>query len=160
MDFLAQLPRQQLILYYIPVVGIFTAVFTTVFLVANYRFCMARYLLVDETKIGAFAALHLSGKMTKGNRWNLFKLDLSFWWYSLVLAMITTIAFVPEVLRLLQVQLPVSDTVASLLAGVVSLALELVWMVYVGPYNMLAWGCAYDTLLTPAQQPEAREETV
>ncbi len=154
--FMAQLPPDQLMLYYTPM---YILVFSAAFLIVNYRICMARYLLLDETKIGAFASLHISSQMTKGDRCNLFKLNLSFWWYTLGLALITSIPFIPDVLVLFRVQLPISDSLTGLIFGCISLLLELVWMVAAGTYNQIAWACAYEALRVPPQQPETEEQT-
>ena len=42
-----------------------------------YWYRMADYLIIDRPATGALAALRDSRMMTKGNRWNLFRLDLS-----------------------------------------------------------------------------------
>lgn len=159
MAFMAQLPQDQLIRYYAIVIALYLLVFGILALFANYRFCLARYLIVDETKIGAFAAMHLSTRMTKGNRWSLVKLDLSFWWYALGMVPIMMISYIPMVLALLNVSLPISDAWAGLIFGGVSVLLELGWMVAAGTYNQVAWACAYDAFLAPPQQPETEEQT-
>ena len=62
-----------------PAMGIFGVLFLVIAAPVFYRYRMADYLIIDRPATGALAALRDSRVMTKGNRWNLFRLDLSMW---------------------------------------------------------------------------------
>jgi len=64
-----------------PAMVIFGVLFLALAAPLFYRYRMADYLIIDRPAAGALAALRDSRMMTKGNRWNLFRLDLSMWWY-------------------------------------------------------------------------------
>ena len=63
-------------------VGLFTFLWTCLLIIpgiiASYRYSMAMYILADNPEIGVMEAIALSKKMTKGYKWSLFVLQLSF----------------------------------------------------------------------------------
>ena len=46
-----------------------------------YRFRMAEYVILDQKGIRGIGAMILSAALLRRRRWQLFKLDLCFWWY-------------------------------------------------------------------------------
>lgn len=55
--------------------------------VKTYAYSMVPYILADNPNIGCKKAIELSKRMTNGQKWNMFVLDLSFfWWYVLGIA--------------------------------------------------------------------------
>jgi len=53
-------------------------------IIKSYSYKMVPYILADNPSIGAMRAIELSNNMTKGEKWNMFVLDLSFiGWYLL-----------------------------------------------------------------------------
>ncbi len=53
-------------------------------IVKGYAYAMVPYILADNPEIGSKRAIDLSNKMTDGEKWNMFVLDLSFiGWYLL-----------------------------------------------------------------------------
>ena len=76
-----------------------------------YRLRMANYVLYDHPEAGAMYALRESKKMMHGNRIALFRVDLSFWWYYLLLGVCTVIAYLDLVLATFGIALPLSDHV-------------------------------------------------
>lgn len=69
---------------------LFSFLWTLLFLlpgiVKSYAYLMVPYILADNPNIGYKRALKLSMQMTKGHKFNIFVLGLSFfWWYVLVL---------------------------------------------------------------------------
>lgn len=87
-----------------------------------YRLRMVSYCLLDNPQAGALAALRESRAMMRGNRMKLFKLDLSFWWYYLLIFLAGLLAYADLLLAALGVALPLSTTAASLLFYVLYLA--------------------------------------
>lgn len=74
----------------------------------SYHFRMANYLLADEPRCGAFAALKGSFKMMRRNCLKLLKVDLRLWWYHVLVFLVSFIAYGDWVLDLLGISLPVS----------------------------------------------------
>ena len=60
---------------------------------------------------GALAAIVHSSRMTKKNRLQLVKLDLSFWWYHALSFLIAMVAYLDVLLGILGVELPVDPMV-------------------------------------------------
>lgn len=76
-----------------------------------YSYRMADYILIDKPGMGAMAALRASKQMMRRNRLALLKLDLSFWWYYLVLALASVLLYGDLLLPALGVNLPGSGDV-------------------------------------------------
>jgi len=65
-------------------------------IVKSYAYSMVPYILADNPGIGRKRAIELSNQMTRGHKWNMFVLDLSFiGWYLLgMLALFVGVLFV------------------------------------------------------------------
>lgn len=71
-----------------------------------YRFRMAEYVLLDQEKPGAFAAMAQSRRMIRGNAWKLVRLDLSFWWFYLLEVLVAALSWGDLLLAAMDVTLP------------------------------------------------------
>lgn len=71
-----------------------------------YSFRMANYVLIDKPQAGGMTALRESRNMMKRNRFKLFKLDLSFWWYHLLVLLAAAVCYGDMLLSLAGIQLP------------------------------------------------------
>ena len=111
-----------------------------------YRYRMANYLIIDRPAIGALAALRDSRVMTKGNRWNLFRLDLSMWWYYAAMLVSAAIGYGDQLLPDLGVTLPFSDTVSCFLFPGVYLAMTFVIFYFLRNRVEVTYALAYDSL--------------
>lgn len=78
-----------------------------------YRYRLARFCLVDNRYMGALAAMSASARMTKGSRFSLLKLDLSFWWFYLGQILCAVLAYGDLILDLFGLSLPWSATANS-----------------------------------------------
>lgn len=76
-----------------------------------YSYRMANYILIDKPGMGAMAALRSSKQMMRHNRVSLFRLDVSFWWYYLVLGLAQVLLYGDLLLPALGVNLPGSQDV-------------------------------------------------
>lgn len=146
MQALSQVPRSQLLLYFVPLGIFYLAGYFTVILLLSYRFRMSRYLLMDDKPVRARQALGISNRITRGEKSNLLVLDLSFWWYYLLQIGVAAIVYIPDILVAAGVNLPISQNVANLLAYVVYCACSLVVMWFAGAYYHTAMACAYEAL--------------
>lgn len=87
------IPQEAMLSAITPAVIIAVVLFIAAYIPIFYRIRMAEYGVVEEEKMGAFAALRQSLKLTRGNAWKLFRLDLSFWWFYLLQVLITVLGF-------------------------------------------------------------------
>lgn len=99
----------------IPMLVIFGVVLCALMIPVSYRLRFAQYALLDAPRPGAFAAIRASYAMTRRNCLNLFKLDLSFWWYYLLSAFVSVLAYLDGLLPMFGIQLPMNETVAFFL---------------------------------------------
>lgn len=146
MQALEQAPRSLLLVYTIPLAVIYFAGYGTLVILLSYRFRMSRYLLLDESGMRVRQSLKVSNRMTKGDKANLFKLDLSFWWYYLLQIGVSVIVYIPDILWVFGVRLPVSANVANLLAYVLYCVVNLVLVWFVEAYYQTTMACAYEKL--------------
>lgn len=89
-----------------------------------YQYRMATFSLFDAPEQGAIAALRESRKMMRGNRLHLFKLDLGFWWFYLLEALVMVVCYGDVLLPMIGISFPWSGTFSYFLFYIVSLALE------------------------------------
>ena len=90
----------------------------------SYRIRFASYALLDEPRGRAFAALMTSVKMTRRNCRNLFKLDLSYWWYYGLMLLVALLCYLDTLLGLFGIVLPINETVSYFLFYGVYLAVN------------------------------------
>lgn len=140
------LPMKALMAYLLPITILFMVVFAGILIWLSYRFRMSQYLLMDDPAVPALPALVLSNQMTKGYKWSLCKLDLSFWWYYLLQLAVAAIVYLPDILLAFGVSLPVDYSTASLLSYVVYCILTLVLAWFAGAYYQVSMACAYEAL--------------
>ena len=145
-EFMLQMDQAAMLQTMIPamvIVGILClALMTPVY----YRLRMANFIILDEPRTGALAAMLDSNRLMRKNGVALFRLDLSFWPYYLLTFLAMPLAYVDQLLPLLGISLPVSADVAFFLGYgayiLVSLGLHL-WMrhrvetTYAVTYDML-----------------------
>ncbi len=108
----------------------------------SYRFRMAGYYLLDGNHRRALVALGVSSRITAGNRFSLFKLDLHFWWYYGCVLLLALIANV-DILAVLGVTTPAW---LPFVCYLVYLAGQLLLSWQVGPFVQTTYAHAYETL--------------
>lgn len=64
------------------------------------------YLLIDRPQLGAFGVLRESRRMMQGNMKMMFRVDLSFWWYYLLQALVSVLVYLNMVLAPFAIGLP------------------------------------------------------
>ena len=136
-----------------PLLWIFLGMFLLVFIPMYYNFRMVTYRLIDEPYPRARLALRESRIMMRRNRFALFRLDLSFWWFYAMQVLVMVLCYGDVLLPLCGITLPFSDTVSYFLFLSLSLALQ--FAVYYFAMNRIAvtYAVAYATLL-PKQEAE------
>ena len=105
-----------------PMVLVYLIVALLLIWILSYPFRMAPFVLMDKEKTGAFSACAQSIQMMRGRRKNLLKLDLSFWWYYVLLGLSQSLIYLDLLLPMFGVSLPISPRAANLVAFGLSLA--------------------------------------
>ncbi len=99
----------------LPLLLIFCGLFLAVCLPIGYMLKFGQYALMDTEKIRARAAIRESARITKGHRWALLKLDLSFWWFYALEVLVGLLCYGDLLLAAAGVQLPWSEGVSYFL---------------------------------------------
>lgn len=101
--------------HYLPVmIGCFVAlavVFLAMAAPVFYRYRLISYLILDDG-MGGMQAMFTSRMLMQRRRWELFKLDLSYWWYYLLEVLALAVTVMPLILALVGVDLPMPPAVA------------------------------------------------
>ena len=126
----------------VPVYVATGVVFAVIAIPLSYRLRLTRYIVLDGHS-KALVALRASRQLMRGNCMAYFKLDLSFWWYWLLQAACSLLAFGDVLLALAGVKLPISADVATFLfyglQMVASIALAWRWRAPVETTYALAY---------------------
>lgn len=130
----------------IPMLVIYGIVCCVVLIPILYGFRMANYVLLDDPNGRAFAALRTSKQMMRRNKFRLFKLDLSFWWYYGLVALATAISYGDAILPMLGVQLPFNETIGFYLFYFLYLAMLFAIYYFLRNPMAVAYAKAYDSL--------------
>jgi len=87
------LPMMLRVVWYQILTGIYTGLWTLLFvfpgIMAMYSYRMGLYILLDHPELTVNQCIKASKKMMKGNRWELFVIDLSFLGWNMGVSMIT-----------------------------------------------------------------------
>ena len=138
----------------LPMLGITMALCAIVALPLFYSYRMASYCLLDDPRAGARASLRWSKAMMRNRRMELFKLDLSLWWYYALEAGALVISYIPMILSLLGIRRPMSDTVSGYLFLGIYYVLIFLIHVKLRNYCEVIYVKAYDRLRTPDEPPQ------
>lgn len=136
-----------------PMIPIFLGLFLLAAVPIYYQYRMCRFVLADEPRQGAIVALRTSRNIMRRNRFALFKLDLSFWWFYLAEVLIGIIGYADLLLPMLGVDLPFSASISSFLFYIISLALQTaLYAVYLNQVQV-TYATAYNQLRPQPQEP-------
>jgi len=147
-----QIPFNEMAQLIWPVLIIFGVLFGALAVLLFYRFRMADFVMMDRPNTSGLQALLFSGRMTRHHRMELFRLDLSFWWFYLLTALSMVASYADVILQYIAVELPVSPTVAWFGAYILGMLVQLLvyWKYY--SYVKTTLAVAYEGLLQ--QMPE------
>lgn len=134
-----------------PLYGITLAVFCVIAIPFFYRLRMADFILMDKSA-GALSALLFSRQLMRGNRFKLFKLDLSFWWYYAISIFSIVVCYLDLILAAAGIPLPLSAEVQLFLFfGLYALIrFFLCWQS--GSYINTAYAIAFDSIAPKAPE--------
>jgi len=122
-----------------------------------YRLRMADFIVMDKPA-GALAALLFSHRLMRGNRFRLFKLDLSFWWYYVIGFFSIAICYLDTIFQMLGIPFPTSPDVAFFLCyGLYALIhFFLCWQAE--SYINTAYAIAFDSIAPKAPETPTAEQ--
>lgn len=101
---------QELSRLLLPMLVLTAAIYLPLYTLMAYSFRLSLYLVMDRN-IGAIPAHFLSIRLMRGHKWQLCKLDLSWWWYYLLGAACWVVGYLDLLLGLLGIPLPMNATV-------------------------------------------------
>lgn len=155
--YMESMPTEELIEAMMPIMILYLVALIAVAVPFIYRARLSFLLVLDEENIGARQALRFSFQLTRGSCWQLFRLDLSYWWYYLLVLLCGSISY----LQLLPVFEGWNEALVILLSILVQSAATLgVYMLGIMKINT-ANAVAYDHLRTQQRPdlPQLPEET-
>lgn len=90
----------------LPIMLIYLVVLVPLLWYFSCTYRMVDYLLIDRPQLGAFGVLRESRRMMQGNMKMMLRVDLSFWWYYLLQALVSVLIYLNMVLALFAIGLP------------------------------------------------------
>lgn len=132
-----------------PMMLIFAGIYFLLAIPMGYRLRMRIFCLIDNPRMGALRAISTSRRIMRRNCFQLFKLDLSFWWYHGLMLLATGIQMLP-----LTDLLPMDYDLAFYLCYGLYLALTVLVYVLVRNRVEVAYAAAYETLREKPQEPQ------
>ena len=136
--------------------AIYLLVFAVLALPVFYRYRMTTWLIMDDQDPGGLRAMFHSRLLMLRRRWDLAKLDLSFWWYYLLLGLGVVLCYGSLIFAAAGLTLPVSETVAYWIFLVLGLAVQFLVKSFAGPKVMVTYAHRYERYLT--ELPPARKK--
>ena len=103
-------------------------------------------MLYDHPEAGALYAIRESKKMMRFHRLSIFKLDLSFWWFYLAMAVSYGLNYVPLFLSISGISLPMGADALSILFFLLSCATEFVVIYFLRSRMEVTCALAYNEL--------------
>ena len=136
-----------------PAFVIFGVLYAALYIPVSYRFRMAKYVIIDRPGTGAIAALRESRMMMRGNAVNLFKLDVSLWWYHGALAVSSVICYGDQFLPMLGVEFPFSADVAYFIFYAAYWVIQTAVYIFLRSRVEVTYALAYDAI-----KPEEKKD--
>lgn len=119
----------------------------------HYQFRLATYRVLDEDRPGAIRAMFQSCRLIHHHRFRLFRLDLSFWWYYLLQALLAAIPMADVILKAMGVPLPLEGDLFYLLSYLVYALGIVILHRYCLVRVETAYACFYDARLQQVIAP-------
>lgn len=135
----------------VPMLVIYVGLFLAIAIPVSYRLRFADYILLDHPGAGAIFALRTSAVLLRRNCLDLFKLDLSFWWYYLIDTALIALCYADVLLPMLGITLPFSSTTGFFLFYVLYFIGQLVFYAFARNRVEATYAAAYEQLRALAQ---------
>ena len=134
-----------------PMLAVFGVLFLLIAAPVFYRLRLTQFALADHPEEGARKAIGKSFRLMKRNSLKLFKLDLSFWWFYALQAVMAVICYGDMIAPMLGITLPFSADAAYLIFYCANLIGQLLLFWYSKNYVMATYAAVYDSLDPPTQ---------
>ena len=141
-------PMEALEMAALPMAVMTAAIFLPVYIWVSYGFRMSLYLLMDRP-VGGVRAHFESLRLMRGRKWQLFKLDLRFWWYHGLGLLILGVGYLDVILGLLGLPMPMDETVMFFLTLAVYCGLQLLLSLWKKCEVDGAYVLAYEQIANP-----------
>ena len=140
----------------IPAVVIWVVLCAALLIPLMYRFRFAEYVILENKGIRGMGAMILSAALLRRRCWQLFRLDLKFWWYYGLKILCMVLCYLDMLLSALGVTLPVGGEMAYMGSYLLYLAALFCVEVAFRPQVDTSYALAYETLkeMTPVQKVE------
>lgn len=138
----------------LPLSGVLLVVMLIIMVPYTYRLRLTEYVLMDDPRAGAMNAVRTSRLLMRGNRLELLKLDLSFWWFYLCEMLVTVVAWGDMLMPLFGLELPWSDTVSYYLFLVLSYLCQLALYWWQGSHVRVTYAKFYEAVLPHEESEE------
>lgn len=152
------LPLDTLAPTMMPMFAIFGLIFLPLYTWLNYNFRLAMYLIAADN-VGGAAAHLLSARLMKGHKWEILKLDLSYWWYYLLGVVITLAGWLDILLPLVGVELPFDPTLMYFATLILHCVLLLALNVWKKCEVECTYLTAFEAIVHPAEEAIADSST-
>ncbi len=126
----------------------------------SYRLRLAEFILMDETRCGGTRAALTSAKRMRRNCFALFRLDLSFWWFHLLLTATTFVGYLDLLLPALGISLPLNGDVAYFGFYILHMLLQLGLFVWAKPHLVCSQAVFYDNLTPAEPKPQPKPQNL
>lgn len=152
---LDELVYAQLTTAMIPLFLLCAGVFCLLAVPVLYRYRMAEYVLIDRPELGALAVLRESRNMMRTHRVQLFRLDLSLWWFYLGMFAADLLLYADVLLQLMGVSLPLPPMLIHYLCYGLYLAGLFAVFYFLRNRAEVTYALAYDSLRPRQEQTGA-----
>lgn len=137
----------------LPMMIIYAVLFIPVCLILAYLYRFVDFILIDQPACSALEAMRQSRVKMRGNLMQMFKIDLSFWWYYLLRALTVLILNLDVVFAMLGIPLPGSGLVQYYGLMVLSLAADAAVTILFQNRFQVTLSLAYDAV-TPKEKTD------
>lgn len=129
-----------------PAAAIAFALFVVVMIPVGYRFRIAQFVVLEDTPVRGIGAMLISGKLMRKRNLDFFRLDLQFWWYYLLQALIFVVGYADGILPYLGVELPMGEGVGFFLFFALQVVGQLALLTRVRPMVDTTYALFYEEL--------------
>lgn len=145
---MTMIPAEAMAAAALPMTVLVAAVFLPLYAWISYGFRMALYLVMTSP-IGGVRAHFASRMLMRGHKWQLLKLDVSFWWYYALIALAAVVGYLDLILGMLGVAVPINATVLYFLTMGAYLALQMAVALWKKPAVDAAYLLAFESIAHP-----------
>lgn len=161
-EMLDQMPMEEIMSLtssIIPVLVIWLVLCAALLIPLLYRFRFAEYVILENKGIRGIGAMVLSAALLRRRCWQLFRLDLKFWWYYGLKILCMVLCYLDMLMGALGVTLPVDGEMAYMGSYLLYLVAFFCVEVAFRPQVDTAYALTYETLKelnpVPKKEPEA-----